>query len=324
MMFVSTLVAHPKPNPSRCSEYDHVTILMATYNGERFIQEQLDSIAGQTHTNWSLIISDDGSTDRTFDIVSAFRREQSQHRITILRGPQKGFAQNFLSLLRASGASSYVAFADQDDVWFPDKLARAVQQLERQDGPAIYGSRTCITDIALRVSFESIEFSRPKTFENALVQNVAGGNTMVINRHALNILQPASLTATSIVSHDWWCYQMVTGGGGRFLYDVRPTLLYRQHGRNLIGKNTGVIASLKRVSRIVDGQFSNWIDCQIEALSSAQKWLTPEANARVRRLREMRKLSLLERLVSFKTSGIRRQTRRGNLALWATVLFNKL
>ncbi len=171
----------------------HVTIVMATLNGAWAIDAQLASIARQTHKDWSLIVSDDGSDDDTLDRVARFARRLPTHRIVGLRGPGRGSAMNFLSLLRAAGTSPWLAFADQDDVWLPDRLERGLKALTDIDGPAIFGSRTIIADRDLNPLRLSPCFLKPTGFRNALVQNVAGGNTMLLHRAPLDLLQPASL-----------------------------------------------------------------------------------------------------------------------------------
>ncbi len=302
----------------------HVVILLATKNGAKHLTHQLTSIAGQTHENWSLIASDDGSDDGTIDILKAFARGMHDHRVTLLRGPQQGSAQNFVSLLRAAGHADYVAFCDQDDFWLPTKLERAVAALAEIEGPALYGSRTFVTDSELRPQKPSLLFRRAPGFGNALVQNIAGGNTMVMNSPALSILQPASLSARRIVAHDWWCYQMVCGCGGQVFVDPEPTLLYRQHESNLIGANRGLHARFVRLQQLLAGEFSGWMDNNLAALSSARNWLTPENQQKLDALTANRKSSLLKRIRGAWSAGLYRQTFRGTLALWLAVLIGKL
>jgi glycosyltransferase involved in cell wall biosynthesis len=106
-----------------------VAILLGTYNGEKFLAEQLDSLENQTHKNWIIIASDDGSTDRTLEILQQYQAKWPVGKLTVLNGPKKGFCQNFLSLacnniIRAD----YYAFCDQDDVWFDGKIERITQK----------------------------------------------------------------------------------------------------------------------------------------------------------------------------------------------------
>src|SRR5262249_39730452 len=151
-----------------------VTILLCTFNGEPFLEEQLESIRRQSFTHWKLIASDDGSSDRTRPILQAFKDAQEPGRVEIIDGPPRGAAATFLCLAcREDLDSDYYAFCDQDDIWEADKLARAIGILERTEGgvAAVYGSRTRIIDTAGRQTGLSPLFSRAPTFRCALVQS---------------------------------------------------------------------------------------------------------------------------------------------------------
>ncbi len=320
----SSLRSLPVWSPTTHSGAEHVTILLATFNGAAHIAEQLESFRDQTHENWSLLASDDGSTDDTCAIIREFAQAHSGRRVTLLRGPGKGSAANFLSLLRAAGSAPYIAFSDQDDVWFPDKLARAVAALKERDGPGVYGGRTTISDRHLRPLHNSLLFRRAPSFGNALVQNIAGGNTMVINRAALDFLQPASHHADTIISHDWWCYQMVTGSGGSMIYDANPCLFYRQHGSNQIGANDSPIAALSRIRRLLQGHLATWTKAQSTALHHSRRWMTPTAQRQLDLFLASRHCGPIGRILSLHRAGIMRQTRRGSLALWVAAGLGKV
>ena len=301
-----------------------MTILLATFNGAGVLGAQLESYLRQSHEDWSLIVSDDGSTDGTREVIQAFVAANPTRRITLIRGPGQGSAQNFLSLLRAAGPASLVAFSDQDDVWLNDKLARAVATIGHRRVPCVYGSRTVIADTKLNPLRYSPLFRSPPSFENALVQNIAGGNTMLLNRAALDALQPASRFAKRIVSHDWWCYQMVTGMGGMMIYDPVPSVLYRQHSKNQIGANDTVTAMIARLHRLATGAFGNWLNAHFDALNAAQRWLDTDALRSLKACGGLSAPRLSDRWVAFTSSGICRQTFQGSLALVVAVLFRKL
>lgn len=303
---------------------DHVTILMATYNGSAHLDEQLESFCAQTHSNWSLLVSDDGSSDNTCPIIRGFAQRHPERRVTLLRGPGKGAAANFLSLLRAAGRTPWIAFSDQDDFWFADKLERAVSALKKFSGPGIYGGRTIIANRNLKPLRKSLMFQRPPSFGNALVQNIAGGNTMVVNRAALDILQPASRYADQIISHDWWCYQLVIGSSGRMIYDTEPCLLYRQHGANQIGANDSAVAALSRIKRLFQGHFANWTDGHIAALNKSRRWMSPAALKQLTLYSCLRKRGPIARILLLRRLGIFRQSRRGTLALWLAAGLGRL
>ena len=245
----------------------------------------------------------------------------------LISGPQNGFAQNFLSLAKAAGPFvPYAAFCDQDDVWMAAKLARALEQLKALPAgrPALYCSRTMVCDSTLRGQNPSPLFRRPAGFSNALVQNIGGGNTMVMNREALDLLQDTLRHAKGIVSHDWWAYQLVSGAGGVVIYDTQPTLFYRQHGQNLVGANNTYLASAARLKYLFEGRFRRWNGANIAALYRVRHWLTPEARRTLKWFAAAREGPVRQRLKSLRRSGVYRQSLRGTAALWLAAIANRL
>jgi glycosyltransferase involved in cell wall biosynthesis len=218
----------------------HVAILLATKNGARYLAEQLRSYADQTADRWSLHVSDDGSTDGTVEIIQQFARSHPQV-TSIGQGPRQGYIRNFLSLAKdKSIIADYFAFSDQDDIWYPDKIERALSFLEAvpKSIPALYFSRTEIVDENLNHLGISPLFARLAAFQNALIQNMGGGNTMVFNAATKQLLE--SGRQDDVASHDWWTYQVVTAVGGTAIYDKRPSLKYRQHANNVQGSMHGM------------------------------------------------------------------------------------
>jgi len=230
-------------------EQPKVAILLATYQGQKYLAEQLDSFAAQTHHNWEVWASDDGSQDDTHAILEQYEKHWPFGRLSIHNGPEEGFAANFLSLTcKANIAADYYAYADQDDVWEDDKLARAVRWLQTVPAhiPALYCGRTLLVDKHNKEIGVSPLFTKPPSFANALMQNIGGGNTMVFNNAARALLQEAG-EHIPVVTHDWWAYMLVSGCGGRVFYDAKPTLRYRQHENNLVGMNASWPARLTRI-----------------------------------------------------------------------------
>lgn len=289
----------------------HVQILLATYNGARYLGAQLDSLTRQSHDAWSLAISDDGSTDHTPAIIDRFAAAHGGRLSARVAGPQRGFAQNFLSLLRiADRSAAYVAFCDQDDVWLPPKLSRALDALGQDDPgrPAMYCGRSYHCDAELRVLRPSPAFARGPGFRNALWQNIGGGNTIVLNASARDLLAEASGAAQDIISHDWWMYQMISGAGGRVHYDARPHLLYRQHDANAVGARQGLRARMARASRLSDGVFRRWTDGNLATLRSSRDALTPEARTILDRYMDLRAGPAAKRPRALARLGLYRQS----------------
>lgn len=306
---------------------DHVCVLLAHYNGATFLPEQLASLAAQSHRDWSLIISDDGSSDDWLDVASGFAETGAPGRTWLIAGPRQGYARNFLSLLKVAGPFvPFVAFCDQDDVWMENKLARAVAALKELPAgrPALYCSRTIICDRNLCSQRVSPRFSLAPSFGNALVQNIGGGNTMVMNRAALDLVQDTLRHAKGIVSHDWWVYQLVSGAGGTVIFDQTPSLYYRQHGCNLVGANDTIWGSVSRLGKVFAGRYQRWNSANTAALMRARHWLTPEARKTLALFTDARSGAAPKRLRALRLSGVYRQTRRGSIALWLAALTKRL
>lgn len=322
-MFRRRRPEHPLPP---MSPSPRVAILLCTFHGQRHLVEQLESFAAQSHTNWEVFASDDGSLDDTHAILEAYRAQWGPDRLSIHFGPAEGFAANFLSLTcNAAIQATYYAYSDQDDIWESDKLQRAVEWLGRVDPgtPALYCTRTRIVDAHNRVIGMSPLFSRQPSFRNALTQNIGGGNTMVFNQAARLLLKSAG-DVVDVVSHDWWLYMVVTGCGGVVCYDPYPSLRYRQHQHNAIGMNSSWLARLQRGAMLFKGRFQAWSDLHIAAIERIHDKLTPSSQEALANFSIARKAWLLPRLVGMKRAGVYRQTFWGNLGLVIAIVTNKL
>jgi glycosyltransferase involved in cell wall biosynthesis len=299
---------------------------MSTYNGERFLAEQLQSIEDQMHKNWRLVISDDGSSDNTLAIAKQFQSKWGNDRLEIRQGPQQGFCQNFLSMAcdKTLRADLY-AFSDQDDVWMADKLSRAVTYFNENNEsqlPRAYGSRTQIVDEELKPLGFSPEFTLPRSFRNALVQSISGGNTQVFNQATKQLLEQAG--SQKVVSHDWWLYQIVKGAGGIFYYDPKPKLLYRQHANELVGGNQSFKGKIDRMLYVLNGRFKNWNDINYTALCNIRHLLTKDSQDILEIFGKFRGAKLKDRIRLLEVCGLYRQTWRGTFNLWLATIINKV
>lgn len=302
-----------------------VAILLSTHNGIQYLEEQLDSITRQSYPHWKIAVSDDGSSDGTLEILRAYQRQLGPDRMAIAPGPCQGFSANFLSLAcDPSVDADFYAFCDQDDLWHPDRLERALGWLEQIPAgqPALYCGRTHLIDKQARHLGLSPLFTRPPTFANALVQSLAGGNTMLFNRAARALLAEAG--RVPIVSHDWWAYMLISGCGGQVRYDETPSIDYRQHDANLIGANSSLKDRLYRLRRMFAGHFKQWNDINLLALSQCQHLLTEQHRSTLQTFVAARRQSLLSRCKGVLVAGVYRQTLPGNLGLMAATLLGKI
>lgn len=304
----------------------HLAILMCTYNGENFLEEQLDSIQNQDYKNWILYVNDDGSKDKTLDILKAYQKKWGNKKLIIRRGPKKGFSQNFLQIITDKKIQADLYFlSDQDDVWMPHKLSHTLQKLSKLDllNPTLFCARTTyVSSDAQRVLGQSDVFLKPPSLRNAIVQSIAGGNTMAFNNPLKKII--SQFKAAEIVSHDWWLYIVNELSGGKTLYDPESTILYRQHSRSLIGANTGLTAKLRRLGMLIRGVYR---DYNSKHLDTFNKINLPSTKANIRLIDDFfirRDKAMLERLRMIEGLGLYRQTLDGQIALYLGAILHKL
>jgi glycosyltransferase involved in cell wall biosynthesis len=303
-----------------------VAILMATYNGERYLQEQLNSFSNQTQSNWVLWVSDDGSTDATVSIIRDFSDKVGANRVRLLSGPKQGFAANFLSMVwNPELKADIYAYSDQDDIWLNDKLERAALFLDSVPSniPALYCSRTLYVDENNHEIKVSNPYTRPAIFNNAIVQNIASGNTMVFNHAARAVLLRLG-RETNLSLHDWITYIVVSGVGGQVYFDQNPTVRYRQHLHNLIGMNVGLKALLNRVRMLFKGRYKAWNNEHVAVLLQIEDLLSESSRHIFNKYLEFRKSGPIQRLIKLNRIGVYRQTLIGNLGLTVAAIFNKI
>ena len=298
-----------------------VHILLGVFNGMPYLPKQLNSIAAQQHSNWHLWASDDGSTDGSQTCLRYFA---SQHpdRVTITSGPKADATANFLHMLtNPDRPDGYIAFCDQDDVWYPDKLARALNTLQRATHPvSLYCSRTNVGSDPSSHLQPSPLWQRPFGFRNALIQSVGGANSMVLSPKAAIMVRRAA-QGPPPAFHDWWSYQLVTAAGGEILYDVKPSLFYRQHARNIIGCNRGLAARFSRLNAIQRGAFRFWMDQNLVALDYMRAQFGTEARDVLDQFNTLRKQRGARAIKTWTQMGLYRQSRHETrlLALASTI-----
>ncbi len=220
-----------------------IEILLASYNSEKYIGEQIESILGQTAQEWHLTIQDDQSSDRTAEIVRSYQAAYPEKISFCINEKNLGGSKyNFYDLLLKADAD-YAMTCDHDDVWLPDKVERtfaAMLDLEQQYGknvPLLVHTDLKVADAELKVVAGSMFFQQNldpgrKSLGELLVQNNVTGCTMMVNRSLLALLSPK--IPPNLIMHDWWC-GLVAAAFGAIGYVSEPTILYRQHGENQVG-----------------------------------------------------------------------------------------
>ena len=313
-----------------------IDVLLSTYNGERFLTDQLDSIINQSEKNWRLLVRDDGSTDRSLDILSDYT--QRNNRIMILpdSGEKLGVVESYICLLRASKAP-YFAFCDQDDYWLPNKIRLFTHLMESgvSDRPRLIYSDLKIADSGLSVISESFmkqqRFThRPASaWKSNLLQNSVVGCASVGN-HLLRdlVISRAPTSWSDVVMHDWWTC-MIASCFGVVDYLPAPTILYRQHSDNTLGaKNTNVTRYLRaltheqpfnKVRKYLDSvsqQATAFEDAYSDILSHEQK----KALYLLQDLGKSKRIARFNKLLSCYKSDIRMKSiERDALVLFASL-----
>jgi glycosyltransferase involved in cell wall biosynthesis len=303
-----------------------IAILMCTYNGESYLEEQLNSFYNQDYKDWTLYVSDDGSKDKTLNILKQYQKKWGAKKLIIRRGPQKGFCQNFLNIIcdKKIKADFYL-LSDQDDVWMPHKISHSIKKLSKLDPlkPILYCSRTTyVSSDAKKILGESDLYLKPPSFKNAIVQSLAGGNTMAFNNHLKKIAQ--KYPKADVVSHDWWLYILNELVGGQTFYDTESTILYRQHNKSLVGANTGFIAKLKRLRMLMNGTYRLYNTNHLNVFNKLNVKGIKSNIELIDQFYILRDKSFKERWRMIGRLGIYRQTLEGHLALYLGAILHRL
>jgi hypothetical protein len=312
----------PAPHTAGVRGTPLVEVLLSTHNPDMgFLRAQLDSLAAQRHVDVALSIRDDASspTNRAQLSTEVASRTWAAARWGDRRGP----AESFFELLdRVSPRSRYVAFCDQDDVWFDTKLSDAVAALPDDGVPRLYCSGALVTDRWLETKRLLPAVVRPPRFANALVQNVAPGSTIVLNRAAVDLLR--GRRPRTCMMHDAWTY-LVVAGCGQIVHDPRPQLRYRQHDANVIGLYDSRWTELRaRAWRQIRHGHERPLSRQAEELRRLYaNDLRPDARVVLDRFLDGRQ-TFRRRLAYVLTSDVYRQSRREGLVIRALYLAGRL
>lgn len=230
-----------------------VCVLLSTYNGEKYIIEQIESLLKQKDVNLTVIARDDGSSDNTVSILKEYSEKYNNFKY--YKGENVRPAKSFFDLIVNSPNADYYAFCDQDDVWDEDKLVVAVNMLEKEDNtkPNMYYSNLRIVDKNL--NFYRLSHETPSTQDSkysCLTEDMATGCTVVFNKTTAEYVKSGTPEYCSM--HDTWIY-MICQFFGTTIYDFDAHISYRQHGDNVVGTYLGkktMDIYIKRIERLFD------------------------------------------------------------------------
>lgn len=221
----------------------NVQVLLSTYNGEKYLKEQLDSLIGQIGVNISILVRDDGSTDGTKEILEHY---QEKGVLIWYSGENLKPAHSYFDLMQKASLTEYYAFCDQDDVWDNNKLMVAIKKLKKFDPeiPSMYFSKVKLVDEDLNAIYNGRYPTGTFTFGTALIRNNVTGCTMVFNRKLLE--QVNHYTPQYVLMHDHWVYLVCLATNGNVVYDSVSHIKYRQHVGNVCGGNNSLLTRYKR------------------------------------------------------------------------------
>lgn len=250
-----------------------VQVLLSTYNGEKYLKEQIESILKQEEVEISILVRDDGSSDNTIKILEEISKKQKE--IKFYKGENKGPARSFMELVQKSEEADYYAFADQDDIWESKKIISAVKKLNNSDIPELYVSSVTIVDENLN-NIEKKEIQGKFTFEGEMIKNFAYGCTQVFNkklRDIINLYEPQY-----IIMHDSWITRVCYAIGGNVVIDKNSYIKYRQHSNNVVGYKDGGIKKLKKQFNIAFKEKTKMrVNIAMELKSGYKDLLTPKS-----------------------------------------------
>jgi rhamnosyltransferase len=229
-----------------------VCVLMSSYNGEKYIKEQIDSILAQEEVEIYLLIRDDGSRDATLDILEKYEKLDN---VSLIKGENLGVKKSFLSLIAmAPDYFDYYALSDQDDYWLTDKMISAINHIEgageNLDDNFLYYSNTCLVDENLfPLNEKGYNVDRPYNFGEILIRNCASGCTYVFGRKLKSLIQiRRDVNIEKIPMHDHWINMICLATGGKIIFEKKSHILYRQHGENAIGNKRTLYVKIRNSS----------------------------------------------------------------------------
>ena len=221
-----------------------ITVIMSAYNGSKYIEAQLDSIFQQVGVKVLCYVRDDGSTDDTLQVLKKYASTSGE--LIICEGENVGWERSFLLALKDAPQADYYAFADQDDIWFEDKLVSGIKMLEKEGSknkPCMYHcNKISVTEDLKPLAHQVRRTPRPLNRQNALIQEYAQGCSIIMNENARQLI--TKYIPREKIAHDFWC-GLLCYLFGEVIYDNKPHFYHISHGNNASGEGH-IIGSWKR------------------------------------------------------------------------------
>lgn len=307
-----------------------VQILLSTYNGAEYIDEQIESILSQEVVDFQLLIRDDGSSDQT---ISKLRQYVTEYpgQVNLSEGVNLGAKDSYFELIQMCSVDfDFYAFCDQDDVWNGKKLMHAITVLKDrpQDIPVMYCSSTAMVDSDLKFIQNWPETPRrPLSLYNALVENIAVGCTIVMNRKAMDFVKASlPINKANVIMHDWWLYLCISAFG-EVIFDSDTFILYRQHNNNVIGgpSSNYINKWTRRLKRFIRGKNSFILSKQAaEFLSVFHNKLDIVRRKHIKEFLVSKRKSLIKRYIYTVRTPFYRQDFTDNIVLKILYIFGRV
>ena len=300
-----------------------LAILLASYNGEKYIASQIDSILEQTFSSWELYIHDDGSKDGTVEIIRKYEKNYPE-KIHLLDYPPTGGARNNFFSMMSKVTADHIMFCDQDDVWCSDKIEKTISAMEKAekengiDMPILVFGDLYVVDEELKIisgsmnRYQKLDPERIRP-EQLMLQNVVTGCTMMINKSLAQLSEKCS-DISNVIMHDWWC-ALIAARFGRLVYIDSPMLYYRQHNDNSIGaSHFGLSYILEKLSK-PSGIRRSLKNTRIQAKCFSESF-SLDKDELLSRYGELEGLGKLSRLSFYRKNGIKKNSLARNAGLW--------
>ena len=305
---------------------DSVLILLCTYKPNlQYFEELIESIDHQTHKNIFLSLHDDGSSIEVLHKMENILEKSNLSFSVEVNKSNLGHAKNFIhNLIKMDEKYDYYAYCDQDDIWHKNKIKAALEKLDKKgNAPAMYCCRSRLVDHnGELIGTSPIKLDKP-SFKNSLVQSIAAGNTMVINKESFLVLKKTS-NDINITAHDWWTYILLSSVGGYILFDHSINIDYRLHSNNAVGTSFSFTSKLKRLKQLTQGKYREWNDMNLKALDKSLNYLTEENKKVFSSFCKLRQSNFMSRNIKLYKLGISRHSLLQTIILHLAVLFNRV
>lgn len=239
-----------------------ICVVMSTYNGEKYVAQQMDSILAQdVDADLQVRVRDDGSSDGTLAVL---RRYETNPKVSIIAGKNLGYVDSFFECLSSAPSCDYYAFSDQDDIWLPNKLSRALEKLVNTsyNGPLLYASELQYCDEYCKKATKSHLNQIGVNAQDMLYEVICSGNTQVFNKELAQLA--CSHGWSGVFAHDWW-FALVASFFGKVVFDEQTEILYRRLNENTSPSGMSGIRLMRyRIKKILGGGKLKGIHDQLE------------------------------------------------------------